>query len=79
MANNPYINKKKNLIMKIRFVDVVFLWMCLCPLLAFPQAKATSKVLQEMVAQLPDIQLDKGAEGEFNLPSIVASDRKSVV
>ena len=59
--------------MKIRFVDVVFLWMCLCPLLAFPQAKATSKVLQEMVAQLPDIQLDKGAEGEFNLPSIVAS------
>ena len=59
--------------MKIRIVNLVFLGMCLCPVLAFSQVKAKSKVLQEMVAQLPDIKLDQGAEGEFKLTSIVPS------
>lgn len=52
---------------------VIFLLMCLCPLWAFPQVKAKSKVLQDMVALLPDIKLDQGAEGDFKLPSIVPS------
>ena len=58
-----------------RFISLICI--CICPLFLHSQVKTSNRLLQDIVAQLPDLRLDEGATGDFNVPSI--SSRPIVV
>lgn len=56
--------------MKIRYRVICLICLCLCSVSLLSQVKTSNRLLQDIVAQLPDLRLDEGAAGDFNVPSI---------